>query len=153
FPEARLARQHTGFQEVVPHELLRGFSALRIFVTELLCDLLLEFKLKDVEVAACSKMQKVSNAVVKIQCLCRKQMAARGFNRLSNPAGPVHITQAAGGLLEIRLELIDGVAELPVTTCLHRHEGFQKPIAVFLHETRKDLAFKLLGCGAIAQQE
>src|SRR5205814_2514818 len=101
FPKACFAREHTGFQEVIAHQFLGGFSRRRVFVAELLRDLLLEFKLEDVKVAASAKMEKVSDAVVKIHRLCGKQMPARGFNRLSNPPGPMHIAQAARRFLAV----------------------------------------------------
>src|SRR5262245_8492232 len=80
-------------------------------------------------------------------------MSTRRFNRLSNPSGPMHITQAAWRFLEVRFERIEGIAELSIAIRLHRDECLQKPIAILFDQTGKDLALKLVSSRTIAQQE
>src|SRR5262245_19077429 len=80
-------------------------------------------------------------------------MSTRRLNRLSNPSGPMHVTQAARCFLEVRLELVNGIAVLPIANRLHPNECLQKPIATLLYQTGKDLAFKFVSSRTIAQEE
>src|SRR6476646_9293568 len=65
----------------------------------------------------------------------------------------MHIAQAAWRFLEVRLELINGIAELAIARCLHRDERLQKPVAIFFDEYGEDFAFKFFSSRAIAQEK
>src|SRR5262249_17451046 len=114
FPEARRTLDVAGFEKVIAHQILCGFAAFRVAIAQLAGNLLLKLEGEDIGVSAGVEMEKTSQAMKEVQRILWNRVPVAGFQSLTHPAGPVHISQAARGFLDIGFELIDGVAKLPV---------------------------------------
>src|SRR2546426_6804323 len=99
------------------------------------------------------EVNEVSNAMMKLQRLGEKQMATRCLQRLPDPPGPMHVSQAAWSFFHVGLELENSVPELPVANRLQSHQALQKAVAVLPSHLWKDLPFKLLCRLRISKQE
>ena len=121
---------------------------LRIFIAELSRNLLLKFECEHVGIAAGIKVKKVANAVMEFQGVFGNRVPVTGFQRLSNPPGPMHIAQGAGRLLQIGFELINCVAKQLVPGRLHFREQFDEAVPILLNQSRHNLSFEFqCGCG------
>src|SRR5262249_16054775 len=119
FPKTGRPSDFTGLEEVIPHQILCGFTAFGIAVAELRCDLFLKFEGQNVGVPSGIKVQKIAQAMQKLQRLLWNRMPVARLERLSNPAGPMHVAQPTGSVFDIWFELIDRVAELLIPHRLH----------------------------------
>src|SRR5262245_19855500 len=152
FPEARRSRDIARFEKVVAHQVLSGFAAFRVAITQLSRNLFLKFKCKDVGVPSGIEVKKVTKAMQELERILRNRMAVARLETLAHPARPMYVAEPAGSFFDVGFQLINRVAELFISSQLHIGQPLQKPVAVFLNETRHQLEFEFQGGRRIAQK-